>query len=106
MRSSVLTKAFTGREKAFDRIRVGLVWKLSLKHAPALPLFWSRPPPSGFIEPCLPTLGRTVPTGAQWAYEIDQASRMQGGQTWTLADTNRSEAPVSSHELGICQRLS
>jgi hypothetical protein len=24
----------------------------------------------GFIEPCLPTLGHTVPTGPQWAYEI------------------------------------
>ena len=23
-----------------------------------------------FIEPCLPTISRTVPTGAQWAYEI------------------------------------
>jgi ATP-dependent DNA ligase len=26
--------------------------------------------PEGFIEPCLPTLGDTVPTGPQWAYEI------------------------------------
>src|SRR5215470_1928217 len=26
--------------------------------------------PSGFIEPCLPTSSRTVPTGPQWAYEI------------------------------------
>jgi bifunctional non-homologous end joining protein LigD len=26
--------------------------------------------PPGFIEPCLPTLGQTVPTGPQWAYEI------------------------------------
>jgi bifunctional non-homologous end joining protein LigD len=26
--------------------------------------------PEGFIEPCLPTLGHTVPTGPQWAYEI------------------------------------
>src|SRR6476646_9853388 len=26
--------------------------------------------PEGFIEPCLPTLGQTVPTGSQWAYEI------------------------------------
>jgi bifunctional non-homologous end joining protein LigD len=26
--------------------------------------------PSGFIEPCLPTGSRTVPTGPQWAYEI------------------------------------
>jgi hypothetical protein len=23
-----------------------------------------------FIEPCLPTISRTVPTGAGWAYEI------------------------------------
>jgi bifunctional non-homologous end joining protein LigD len=37
-------------------------------------LWRSRPPPArhppGFIEPCLPTLGHTVPTGSQWAYEI------------------------------------
>jgi bifunctional non-homologous end joining protein LigD len=26
--------------------------------------------PQGFIEPCLPTLGHTVPTGPHWAYEI------------------------------------
>jgi bifunctional non-homologous end joining protein LigD len=26
--------------------------------------------PFGFIEPCLPINGHTVPTGAQWAYEI------------------------------------
>jgi bifunctional non-homologous end joining protein LigD len=26
--------------------------------------------PLGFIEPCLPTNGRTVPTGVQWAFEI------------------------------------
>ena len=26
--------------------------------------------PPGFIEPCLPTLGQTVRTGPQWAYEI------------------------------------
>jgi ATP-dependent DNA ligase len=31
---------------------------LSLQHA------------SPFIEPCLPTVSRTVPTGAGWAYEI------------------------------------
>jgi bifunctional non-homologous end joining protein LigD len=31
----------------------------------------SRTPPSvGFIEPCLPTLARTVPDGPQWAHEI------------------------------------
>ena len=24
----------------------------------------------GFIEPCLPVISRTVPTGAGWAYEI------------------------------------
>ena len=27
-------------------------------------------PPAGFIEPCLPTLARTVPDGPRWAYEI------------------------------------
>lgn len=26
--------------------------------------------PPGFIEPCLPTNGHSVPTGAHWAYEI------------------------------------
>ncbi len=26
--------------------------------------------PPGFIEPCLPTNGRAVPTGPQWVYEI------------------------------------
>ena len=26
--------------------------------------------PEGFIEPCLPTLGNSVPNGSQWAYEI------------------------------------
>jgi len=26
--------------------------------------------PPGFIEPCLPTLGRALPTGPQWAFEI------------------------------------
>jgi bifunctional non-homologous end joining protein LigD len=26
--------------------------------------------PTGFVEPCLPTLARTVPDGPQWAYEI------------------------------------
>jgi bifunctional non-homologous end joining protein LigD len=26
--------------------------------------------PSGFIEPCLPTLSRTVPDGPRWAFEV------------------------------------
>ena len=26
--------------------------------------------PPGFIEPCLPTISRTVPSGGGWAYEI------------------------------------
>jgi hypothetical protein len=26
--------------------------------------------PDGFIEPCLPTVSRTVPTGPEWAFEI------------------------------------
>jgi ATP-dependent DNA ligase len=26
--------------------------------------------PTDFIEPCLPTISLTVPTGRQWAYEI------------------------------------
>lgn len=35
-----------------------------LSHAP------SSVRPAGFIEPCLPTPARTVPSGAGWAYEI------------------------------------
>src|SRR5215470_3284888 len=27
-------------------------------------------PPAGFVPPCLPTLGHTVPAGPLWAYEI------------------------------------
>jgi ATP-dependent DNA ligase len=30
----------------------------------------ARPAPSGFIEPCLPTLARTVPDGPRWAFEV------------------------------------
>jgi bifunctional non-homologous end joining protein LigD len=26
--------------------------------------------PPGFIEPCLPTVSRIVPTGPEWAFEI------------------------------------
>jgi ATP-dependent DNA ligase len=26
--------------------------------------------PTGFIEPCLPTLSRTVPDGPRWAFEV------------------------------------
>jgi bifunctional non-homologous end joining protein LigD len=33
-----------------------------LSRSPALP--------SGFIEPCLPTLSRTVPDGPRWAFEV------------------------------------
>ena len=34
------------------------------------PSLWMALYPPGFIEPCLPTISRTVPTGPQWAYEI------------------------------------
>jgi bifunctional non-homologous end joining protein LigD len=37
-------------------------------------MLWRSPAPArcppGFVEPCLPTLGQTVPAGPQWAYEI------------------------------------
>jgi ATP-dependent DNA ligase len=37
-------------------------------------MHWHNPGPgrraTGFIEPCLPTNGHTVPAGPQWAYEI------------------------------------
>jgi bifunctional non-homologous end joining protein LigD len=35
-----------------------------LSYSPTPPL------PTGFIEPCLPTLSRTVPDGGRWAYEL------------------------------------
>jgi len=39
--------------------------------ARALPAMLSPPAqPSGFIEPCLPTLSRTVPDGPRWAFEV------------------------------------
>ena len=37
-------------------------------------MLWRSPAPvrhpAGFIEPCLPTLGQTVPSGPQWVHEI------------------------------------
>ena len=37
-------------------------------------MLWRSPAPArrptGFIEPCLPTLARTVPSGPQWVHEI------------------------------------
>jgi bifunctional non-homologous end joining protein LigD len=37
-------------------------------------MLWRSPSPArhpaGFIEPCLPTLGHTVPSGPQWVHEI------------------------------------
>jgi bifunctional non-homologous end joining protein LigD len=64
-------------------------------------MLWRSPAPvrhpAGFIEPCLPTLGDSVPTGSRWAYEIkhdgfrficrregDRAPRiLRGGYDWT-----------------------
>ena len=46
---------------AFARSNVGdMLWRSSV---PA-----RRPP--GFIEPCLPTLADTAPSGSQWVFEI------------------------------------
>jgi ATP-dependent DNA ligase len=45
---------------SFDRCDEAMLWRST---APV------RHPP-GFIEPCLPTNGRSVPAGPQWAYEI------------------------------------
>ena len=33
----------------------------------------SRPPPAGFIEPCLPSPVDTPPAGTDWFYEIDDS---------------------------------
>src|SRR5262245_16004799 len=43
---------------SFDSYDTEMLWR-----SPA-------PRPPGFIEPCLPTLARTVPTGPQWVHEI------------------------------------
>ena len=39
------------------------------RYAPAV-LTPSPAHPTGFIEPCLPTLSRTVPDGSRWAFEV------------------------------------
>jgi bifunctional non-homologous end joining protein LigD len=72
---------------------------------------------TGFIEPCLPTLGRTVPDGPLWAYEIKHDGyrficRRDGdrvrvfsrhGRDWTYRVPSIAEAlvalPVSSVTL-------
>ena len=35
-------------------------------------MLFSRSPPPGFVEPCLPTLGRAVPSGPEWASDFDR----------------------------------
>ncbi len=68
--------------------------------------------PLGFIEPCLPTISRTVPTGPGWAYEIKhdgfrficrrEGDRVRvfarGGHDWsaqlpTIAEAIRARCP-------------
>ena len=43
-----------------------------------------------FIEPCLPTVSRTVPTGSQWAYEI----KHDGYRFIRRREGDRSPAPT------------
>jgi ATP-dependent DNA ligase len=82
-------------------------------------MHWKDPAPvrPGFIEPCLPTISRTVPTGASWAYEIKhdgfrfiavrQGERMRlfsrGGHDWSAQLPAIAEAmralPVTSVTL-------
>jgi bifunctional non-homologous end joining protein LigD len=38
-----------------------MLWRSSLPPSPL---------PSGFVQPCLPTLGHAVPSGPQWVHEI------------------------------------
>jgi bifunctional non-homologous end joining protein LigD len=40
------------------------------RDAPAVLTRSPTPAPTGFIEPCLPTLSRTVPDGSRWAFEV------------------------------------
>jgi ATP-dependent DNA ligase len=49
-----------GNSVSLDRYLYPMLWRST---APARR-------PAGFIEPCLPTLGHTVPSGPQWAHEI------------------------------------
>jgi tannase/feruloyl esterase len=47
----------------------------AIAHAPMLARSSALYRPTGFIEPCLPTLARTVPNGAGWPYEIKQTQQ-------------------------------
>jgi bifunctional non-homologous end joining protein LigD len=57
-------------------------------------MLWRSPAPvrhpPGFIEPCLPTLGQTVPSGPQWVHEIKHDGyrficRRDGGRVRVLS---------------------
>jgi hypothetical protein len=51
------------------------------------------PHPPGFIEPCLPTVSRTVPAGGGWAYEIKHDGfRFIVGATATACACSRGVA--------------
>jgi bifunctional non-homologous end joining protein LigD len=55
--------AFSGKVLAFAPVASYPLAVLTCSPTPALH-------PAGFIEPCLPTLARTVPDGPRWAFEI------------------------------------
>jgi hypothetical protein len=73
------------------------IWTLAIgpSHYPGMPLH-----PPGFIEPCLPTVSRIVPTGPQWAFEIKH-----DGFRFTLSvangekRTNDEAAPTTMTQL-------
>jgi ATP-dependent DNA ligase len=71
------------------------------------------PSPLGFVEPCLPTLARTVPAGPGWAFEIkhdgfrfiarrdgDRVRVFSGhGKDWTdkVTGDRRGDARAAGH---------
>ena len=65
-RASAAALRSTARRRSWsrrlERIRQGY---LRPSHYVSMPLY-----APGFIEPCLPTVSRTMPIGPQWAYEI------------------------------------
>jgi bifunctional non-homologous end joining protein LigD len=42
----------------------------------------------GFVEPCLPTISRTVPSGSEWAFESKRVHvYSRGGHDWSKQPT-------------------
>jgi hypothetical protein len=56
--------------------------------------------PPDFIEPCLPTISRSVPTGGGWANEILRTQR-NGAWPWRRVE----EAAKLLGEVGVRLRI-